>query len=71
MEVKEISVFPFPHPTPFDYQQIPAEIINIESCGYPYSAGKIHVEHPVEHTGIFLCKKEEKRREEENQTTIS
>ena len=57
MEVTEISVFPFPHPTPFVYQQIPAEIINIESCGYPHLAGKNHVKHPVEHTGIFLCKK--------------
>ncbi len=71
MEVKEINVFPFPHPTPFVYQQIPAEIINIESCGYPHLAGKNHVKHPVEHTGIFFAKKEEKSSEKENETTVS
>jgi len=66
MEVKEIFVSPFPHPTPFVYQQIPAEIINIESCGYPYSAGQKNVKHPVIVQGFFLQKKEEKSSEKEN-----
>lgn len=56
MEVKEINVSPFPHPTPFVYQQIPAEIINIESCGYPYLAGKKIRETPCRIYRDFLCK---------------
>lgn len=60
------TVFPFPHPTPFQFTSRYQPKEYIRNFGYPHSAGrKFRVSHPVNIQGFFYAKKEEKKREEE------